>query len=221
MRPAAGWTAPAVERFAWTIRPAEGPPAASVDYDWQGTIARDVGTVVHRALQRLAHAPENERRVPDNEGVSRIERELRTLGVTEALLDEAAGQVVEAIRNTLADERGRWVIDPAHVEARSEWAVTVPELVGGRYAGMRRIVVDRTFVDADGARWIVDYKTGSHEGGDVEGYLDRELARYADQLRGYAEAFGRIDDRPLRLGLWFPRVRGWREHVRAEDTAAA
>ena len=80
---------------------------------------------------------------------------------------------------------------------------------------MRRVIVDRSFVDADGSRWIVDYKTGSHEGGDVAGFLDRELERYAEQLDGYAEVLARIDPvRPLRLGLWFPMVRGWRERVR-------
>ena len=215
VRPVAGWTPPEFERFAWAVRPLEGPPAAAVDYDWRGTIARDVGTVVHRALQRLAHAPAAERRVPDSEGVSRVARELRTLGVTEALLDEAVGQVVDAIRGTLADERGRWVLDGAHAEARSEWALTVPEIVDGRYAGVRRVIVDRTFVDEIGTRWVVDYKTGSHEGGDVEGFLDRELSRYAEQLQGYADILGRIDERPLRLGLWFPMLRGWREFVPA------
>ena len=215
VRTVAGWTLPDMPRFAWTVRPAEKPATAAIDYDWRGTTARDVGTVVHRALQRLAHAPRAARRVPDSEGIARIARELRTLGVTEASLDEAAGQVVEAIGNTLADERGRWLLDDAHAEARSEWALSVPELVDGRYAGVRRVIVDRSFVDASGERWVVDYKTGSHEGGDVDAFLDRELDRYAEQLDGYAEVLARIDPaRPVRLGLWFPMVRGWRERVR-------
>ena len=215
VRTVTGWTLPDMPRFAWTVRPAEKPATAAIDYDWRGTTARDVGTVVHRALQRLAHAPRAARRVPDSEGIARIARELRTLGVTEASLDEAAGQVVEAIGNTLADERGRWLLDDAHAEARSEWALSVPELVDGRYAGVRRVIVDRSFVDASGERWVVDYKTGSHEGGDVDAFLDRELDRYAEQLDGYAEVLARIDPaRPVRLGLWFPMVRGWRERVR-------
>ena len=214
VRPVSGWTLPALPRFEWASRPAEKPATASVDYDWRGTTAREVGTVVHRALQRLAQLPAAERRVPGNEGLSRIARELRTLGVTEGALDEAAGQVVEAIRNTLEDGRGRWLLEETHAEARSEWALSVPEIVEGRYAGMRRVIVDRSFVDGEGVRWIVDYKTGSHEGGDLAAFLDRELDRYAVQLDGYAEVFARIDpERPLRLGLWFPMVRGWRERV--------
>jgi len=31
-------------------------------------------------------------------------------------------------------------------------------------------------------RWIVDYKTGTHEGGDLEEFLDREQERCRAQL---------------------------------------
>ncbi len=53
------------------------------------------------------------------------------------------------------------------------------------------MVVDRSFVDADGIRWIIDYKTGTHAGGDVAGFLDQEQERYRAQLAGYAAAFSR------------------------------
>jgi hypothetical protein len=61
--------------------------------------------------------------------------------------------------------------------------------------------------DANGERWIVDYKTSSHEGADPEGFLDRERERYAAQLARYARAAGGGH----RLGLYFPLLRGWRE----------
>jgi len=76
---------------------------------------------------------------------------------------------------------------------------------------VRSVIIDRTFIDKDGVRWIIDYKTGDHEGGDTEGFLDREQARYADQLNRYADIIRRLDDRPVRVGLYFPMLRGWRE----------
>lgn len=214
VRVVSDWTPPAFERFAWAVRPLEGPDAVVVDREWQGTTARDVGTVVHRALQRLALAPPVERRVPNSADVERLEREMRTLGVAEALLDETVGQVVEAVRNTLSDPRGRWILDGAHTEPRCEWALTVPRFSpDGEYVGARSLIIDRTFVDADGVRWIVDYKTGAHEGGDAETFLDRELERYREQLDVYVRTLEAMDARPVRAGLWFPLVRGWREHV--------
>ena len=73
-------------------------------------------------------------------------------------------------------------------------------------------MIDRTFVDRDGTRWIIDYKTGTHEGGDVSGFLDEEQERYRAQLAAYAEAFRALEDRPVRTALYFPLVSdGWRE----------
>ena len=74
-------------------------------------------------------------------------------------------------------------------------------------------VIDRTFVDENGVRWIVDYKTGTHEGGDVEAFLDREQERYRAQLEQYAALMRMLDNRPVKLGLYFPLLKGWREWI--------
>ena len=69
----------------------------------------------------------------------------------------------------------------------------------------RQLVIDRSFTDADGKRWIVDYKTSSREGADKEGFLDREQARYKSQLERYAEVHRAIE---TSLGLYFPLLGG-------------
>jgi ATP-dependent helicase/nuclease subunit A len=73
------------------------------------------------------------------------------------------------------------------------------------------IIVDRTFIDERGVRWIIDYKTGLHEGADLDGFLDNERERYRDQLERYATLLARLDSRPIRLALYFPLLKGWRE----------
>ena len=72
------------------------------------------------------------------------------------------------------------------------------------------MVIDRTFVDTDGKRWIVDYKTSSHEGADIEAFLDREQERYRGQLETYAKW---VIGGEQGLGLYFPVLQGWRELV--------
>jgi ATP-dependent exoDNAse (exonuclease V) beta subunit len=84
----------------------------------------------------------------------------------------------------------------------------VSGVLGGRIVN---IIVDRTFVDQDGVRWIVDYKTSSHEGADIEGFLDLQKDRYRQQLEKYAALFKNLEHRPIRLGLYFPLLNGWRE----------
>jgi ATP-dependent exoDNAse (exonuclease V) beta subunit len=73
------------------------------------------------------------------------------------------------------------------------------------------IVIDRTFVDEQGVRWIVDYKTGMHEGGDLQAFLDSEQARYREQLERYAALLRQTGAQPIRVALYFPLLRGWRE----------
>ena len=98
------------------------------------------------------------------------------------------------------------LLDPALAEASSELALTA--VIEGVVQGLR---IDRSFVDAAGLRWIVDWKTSSHEGGDLAAFLDNELARYTDQLRRYALVMKRYDGRPQRVGLYFPLLDAWRE----------
>ena len=64
-------------------------------------------------------------------------------------------------------------------------------------------MLDRTFV-SDGVRWIIDYKTSSHSGGDLEGFIESEKARYRAQLERYREALALAENRPIRTALYFP-----------------
>src|SRR3546814_12620087 len=91
------------------------------------------------------------------------------------------------MRNLLADPRGRWLFDANHREARSEWALTA--VIDGR---PQMFVIDRSFIDAEDTRWIVDFKTSRHEGGDLQRFLAEERARYQGQLRLYRSEERRV-----------------------------
>jgi ATP-dependent exoDNAse (exonuclease V) beta subunit len=207
----AGWSCPAPPGAAGLASAPLEIGEERITYAWAGDTARAVGTVVHRFLQRLAEsgadgaATVGLAALPGFEAAAR--RLLRHEGLPERDLGAALQRVRGALERSLADPRGQWLLSPDHAEARSELPLSV--VVEGR---VRRIVVDRCFVDAGGTRWIVDYKTGTHEGGDVEGFLDREQARYRAQLAAYAAAFRALEDRPVRAALYYPLVEGgWRE----------
>lgn len=131
---------------------------------------------------------------------------LASLGVPELDLEDAVSRVERAIRSTISDERGRWILQSDRAGSACEYALA--GLIAGRVVSAR---VDRTFVDADGVRWIVDYKTSFHEGSGLEGFLDNELARYRDQLTTYRTIFGLMDNCVVRAGLYFPLLSAWRE----------
>ena len=81
------------------------------------------------------------------------------------------------------------------------------------------MAIDRTFIDDEGVRWIIDYKTSVHEGADTDAFLNNERERYRAQLERYA-ALMSASGAPqgdllrgaqrIRLGLYFPLLAGWR-----------
>ena len=80
----------------------------------------------------------------------------------------------------------------------------------GRRRAIVSVVIDRTFVDEQGVRWIVDYKSSSHEGADLDGFLASEQERYRPQLERYAALMRHLGPEPIRLGLYFPLLSAWR-----------
>ncbi|MDQ2964123.1 MAG: UvrD-helicase domain-containing protein [Pseudomonadota bacterium] len=178
-----------------------------VEFDWVRETARQIGTVAHRLLRQIAEDGV-ERWTPARVEAQRprVAQALSALGFTGAEATAAVEQVLASIRTTLADPRGRWLFDPEHADAHSEFALT--EWRDGAFVHR---VLDRTFVDADGTRWIVDFKLSQHEGTGVDAFLDNERERYQAQLGAYAGAMRSLDGRPIRLGLYFPLLAGWRE----------
>ena len=169
------------------------------EFSWVGETGRHIGTVVHAALEAFASAPE----LPPR---SQIERErdaylhqLRRHGVPDSELARAAALVVEALARTVDDERGRWIFAPGHREAHSELALT--GIASGRLTG---VVIDRSFVDRDGTRWVIDFKTSRHEGSGLETFLEQEMERYRSQLETYVALARGLGPNPVRAGLYFP-----------------
>ena len=202
-RLAADWRPlPAPEDVVWEPRKqlpgTEDSGPRQPTFEWASELQRRVGTVVHRMLQQL-WAPEGLNFNRDN-----LRAAMRQEGLDGRKLDEALSRAVSALTNTVRDDRGRWILS-LHQEDQREYALST--VVQGR---VRRYVLDRTFV-AGGTRWIIDYKTGTHAGGSPEIFLDNEQERYRAQLESYAGAIRSIDSRPIRLGLYFPMLQGWRE----------
>jgi ATP-dependent exoDNAse (exonuclease V) beta subunit len=187
---------------------ARATAATTLEFDWASATARHVGTVVHRELQRLARGlgPLQLADVQCRALQRRYTAELAELGVPHERRDAAAAKAVDAIGRTLADARGRWLLQPSHRDAESELALT-----GVVERAVVSVIIDRTFVDAEGVRWVVDYKTSSHEGAGLEEFLDRERERYRPQLERYAQLLRGLGDEPIRLGLYFPLLSAWRE----------
>ena len=199
--------------FKWPVSPAADQIDEGVadeaherpEFLWAGVDAPAIGTVVHQQLQQLCQigAPAWQQQSQELRKKVMV-RSLTSQGLIGDRLDKAVSKVEKALAQCLDDEKGRWLLDNSHSESVTEHALSA--WVEGDF---HNIVIDRMFVE-DGVRWIVDYKTGDHRGGAVEEFLDREQERYAPQLERYAQLVAIQSPEPIKLGLYFPLLQGFR-----------
>nr|VFK56387.1 MAG: PD-(D/E)XK nuclease superfamily protein [Candidatus Kentron sp. TUN] len=173
---------------------------------WAENITRSVGILIHRILRYLAEDKDHEWRAWQVEDKRSAWRSvLRGLGISGDDLKSALDKVIQAVTFVIEDPRWHWIVDLGHASARNEYQLT--GVVDGQ---MISGVIDRTFIDTHGIRWIIDYKTGTHTGGELAEFLDREQVRYRDQLARYADLFKGMESRSTWAGLYFPLSGGWR-----------
>jgi ATP-dependent exoDNAse (exonuclease V) beta subunit len=184
--------------------PANLAPAAPLrevhqpSFEWVGESLRIAGTVVHELLRR---ARGGQVEIPAAPVLRRL---LVHAGVRADEMAATAARVSEALAQVQGSWRAQWILQE-HREARAEYSIAGVdrgEIVRGK--------VDRTFIDDEGTRWIIDYKTSVHQGGELEEFLDEQQRRYRDQLERYARLLAPLGQ-PVRAGLYFPLLDEWRE----------
>jgi ATP-dependent helicase/nuclease subunit A len=175
----------------------------AVDYYWVGSEARIAGTVVHRWLQFAAQKG-GVNALADDRLAQATDRWLRELGVAAGeTMTRIKDRIDAALRGVRDDPRGRWLLSG---DGHSELALS--GVVDG---AVESGVLDRIRIDDDGTHWIVDYKTSTHEGGNLEGFLAAETDRYRDQLERYAALYRAWKRADVRCALYFPLLQAFIE----------
>jgi ATP-dependent helicase/nuclease subunit A len=164
--------------------------------DYQAT---SLGEIIHAALEKLA----SELKVPkgEREIVQYLEKQISfwksllwrfEIGENEIFLEK----IKSAIKNILSDRRGQWILEK-HEQAENEYQIS--GIFDDQIFNYR---IDRTFI-CDGARWIIDYKTTTS---------DFAVDQYREQLQKYAQLFGKKENLPIKLGVYFPLApEEWKE----------
>ncbi len=165
-----------------------------VDYYWVGSAARHAGTIVHRWLQRIS---EGGATLDDRDALQRTSRRwARGLGVKEDEIDAVCERALLALERIGSDEQGRRLL---FGEGKSELGLSA--VIDGT---VQSVILDRVHIDEQGVHWIIDYKTSTHEGGDLAGFLEQEQDRYRPQLEKYKGVYDKLTDAPVKTALYFP-----------------
>ncbi len=203
------WVLPQLRRIdaAWQLPDFVGLPnftpvsqtdesAAEVEFYWVGSDARTAGTLVHRWLQ-LATDGQVQLQTESMQSIdAATQRWLQRMGIRSESARSIGDRVLSALRATLADEKGRWLIaGPGAAELA----------LSGIYAGeVSSVILDRVRIDDAGVHWVVDYKTSTHEGGNLQSFLDAEVTRYTPQLQKYQSLYRAYSKAEVRTALYFP-----------------
>jgi ATP-dependent exoDNAse (exonuclease V) beta subunit len=194
------WQAPDAPMSVQQTRAMYADTRDAIEFSWAGEDARHTGNLVHRLLQWVG---ENGRVQWENKGgmaahENWCRQRLACEGITADLADGVIQRVSLAMERCLASTQGRWILQD-HEDAHCEYAIIA--VMDNKPP--KKMVLDRTFVE-NGIRWIIDYKTSSHTGGDLEAFLENERRRYAEQLEAYARALALTETLPIRTALYFP-----------------
>ena len=155
-------------------------------FEWVGELLPRVGVVAHSFLQRIAldglplwDAARLSAARPS------IAAALLRAGVLPSELEQGITRVSEALRRTLEDERGRWLLSP-HQEHCCELAVSA--VIDGE---LQHVRIDRTFIE-DGTRWLIDYKITEQLGGDPLRFVQMQVEKYRPDIERYVSRAARL-----------------------------
>ena len=200
-RAPAGWEPAFGAALHWRPKLPPREREIEIEFNWAGSQARRSGQVLHQLLEQVgrigierldgAHRQTLDERIPQL---------LRALGTGPAMLNDLVAQVRGAFEQTLDSATGRWILSGEHADGACELALS--GIVDGTLVNA---IIDRTFIDRNGTRWIIDYKSGYHAGGNLDAFLENEAARYRGQLMLYQRLFEQMGETDIKTALYLPR----------------
>ena len=209
----AGWSAPPLApslsvAVPETRRPSDGEGYAghAFSLSLRTEEGRVVGTVVHEWLERFANdGPDAWPQERVQALASSLQTRMLAHGVPKHRAGHCAERALNALTMTLQSSRGRWILG-AHRDASCELALS--GVIDGVVV---TAVIDRTFIDEEGTRWIIDYKTGMRgEDETPDEFFSRERERYRAQLNDYRTLMTNGNTR-VKSALYFPLLDAWCE----------
>jgi ATP-dependent exoDNAse (exonuclease V) beta subunit len=194
------WELPDIKPLPGSLTPLGGDDAdKEVEFYWVGGDARIAGTVVHRWLQAIAEGRATLDRAKVDAERKVTQRWLQEMGLGSGMQRGITERVEAALDGIRGDQKGRWILEG---EGHAELALT-----GQIDGNIESVVLDRVRIDENGDHWIIDYKTSTHEGGNLKGFLQAEVDRYTPQIQKYAEIYEAFAGTQPRCALYFPLLR--------------
>jgi len=159
----------------------------------------EVGNLVHEALQNYL----SNNQLLDAKNLVGLKnywrKRLNAFSFTSREIDNAMTKIEQSLSNTLQDSELSWVFDHGQESSAAELALQ-------SYASgfVHTHVIDRTFIDNNGVRWIIDYKSSQPSSKQsLESFLAEQVALYSGQLTRYRSLFENEENKGVKTALLF------------------
>lgn len=179
----------------------------------QALLNTEVGNLVHAVLEQVVH-----------EGVELWHREvvearkpiyqqwLKQRGLSGEQLEHGVQRVVRSLNNAVQNPMVCWALEFSHQASQTEYPLTSFD---AETQTVLNHIVDRTYLDEHGVRWIIDYKTSLFEGekSQIQAFIEQKVTEYRPQLVRYGALFDQLDGgaRSQKWVLYFSDLDRWVE----------
>ncbi|MBN2864546.1 MAG: UvrD-helicase domain-containing protein [Thiotrichales bacterium] len=179
----------------------------------QALLNTTVGNLVHMALELAVHEGVelwNTQLIASR--ANAYKQWLQQQGLNGELLDEGLRRVLQSLNNAVQNPRVCWALDGSHQDSETEYPLTSLEAESQTVVNH---IVDRTYIDEHGIRWIVDYKTSVFDGTRQQAseFIAKKVEMYRPQLARYGALFDVLDGgaRAQKWVLYFSYLDRWVE----------
>ncbi len=180
-----------------------------IEFEWATEVAAAVGMVMHDWLQ-FNHASLFMEELTDTQfSIWRAQwrSQLRSLNVSSERIGFALERLHKGLLTMRSDTNAHFIFADYAVQKNEFEIAAFENDVVNNYR------IDRTFVDQDDIRWVVDYKTTFTKADDLDEFVDQQIAdRHRVQLQRYGNLMSQIDSRKIKLAVYFPmlaKLRSW------------
>ncbi len=190
----------------------------SMTWSLADEMGRLVGVLLHQQLEqwvRQGFTPDQQEAFLQNLPSHRAlyQHWLMQQGLDASEAELGCERVLQGLENALNHPQLCWALDSTHQDSAVE--LVLHEVVEAQLgsASVVQHIVDRTFIDTEGVRWIVDYKTSrfNRAADELEDWLAEKVAHYQPQLARYGALFAQQEQRTQRWVLYFSDVNRWVE----------
>ena len=116
-----------------------------------------------------------------------------------ATLQASLNFIQDSVRRCIENTDINWVFDPQLNDSKTE--VAINSFVNER---LQIHIIDRSFIDAQGVRWIIDYKsTPKHPKQSLQAFLSKHSQLHSQQLRHYKKLYSNMEHRVSKTALLF------------------